>query len=93
MLFIRIYILFCLLICLIFEIKFYKAIRQYNRKYIHNIEVKKNREKTKFLKKFIYEHIKIWFLCFVPILNLLIFISILINGVKIQENSDCKEVL
>ena len=33
----------------------------------------------------LFEHIKIWFLCFVPILNLLMLISLLVNGINVKE--------
>jgi hypothetical protein len=85
MLFLKYYILFCLLVCLVFEVKLNKVIKQ------HTINIHMESDHRTIMKKKIlnniFEHIKIWFLCFVPILNLLMLISLLINGINVKDEN------
>ncbi len=82
----KIYIGFCLVTFLVVEIGMYEIQQQAKRKYEDKIKENKNKHKQSFLEK-LCVHIKMFIVCFVPIVNLGMFWAVLFNNVKVQEDA------
>lgn len=84
MIFLKIYIGFCLVTFLVVEMVMYEIQQQAKRKYADKISENRDKQKQNFLEK-LCGHIKTFIICFVPIMNILMFWAFLFNGVKVQE--------
>lgn len=62
----------------------YEIQQQAKRKYANKIRENQNKQKQSFLEK-LCVHIKMFITCFVPIVNIGMFLAVLFNGVKVQE--------
>ncbi len=82
----KIYIGFCLVTFLVVEISMYEIQQQAKRKYADKIKENNNKQKQSFLEK-LCVHIKMFIVCFVPIVNLGMFWVVLFNSVKVQEDA------
>lgn len=78
------YIGFCSVTFLIVEMGMYEIQQQAKRKYANKIRENQNKQKQSFLEK-LCVHIKMFITCFVPIVNIGMFLAVLFNGVKVQE--------
>lgn len=85
MILLKIYIGFCLITFLVVEMGMYEIQQQAKRKYADKISGNWNKQKQSFLEK-LCVHIKMFIICFVPIVNIGMFWAVLFNGVKIQED-------
>ncbi len=84
--FLNIYCVFCIIVFVLIELCIYEGIQKAKRKYADKI--KENRNKTKAnLIETLCVHIRIFITCFVPIINLGMFWSVLFNGIQVQENA------
>ena len=72
--FLNIYCVFCIIVFVLIELCIYEGIQKAKRKYADN------------LIETLCVHIRIFITCFVPIINLGMFWSVLFNGIQVQEN-------
>lgn len=86
MIFLKIYCMFCIVVFILMELCIYEGIQKAKRKYADKI--KANRDKTRANPlETLCVHIRILITCFVPIINLGMFWSVLFNGVQVQKNA------
>lgn len=84
--FLKIYCMFCIVVFILIELCIYEGIQKAKRKYADKI--KKNKSKARFNPlETLCVHIRIFIMCFIPIINLGIFWSVLFNGIQVQENA------
>lgn len=83
--FLKIYCVFCIVVFLLMEFCIYEGIQKVKRKYADKIKENKDKAKANPLET-LCVHIRAFVACFVPIVNLGIFWSVLFNGVQVQEN-------
>lgn len=83
--FLKIYCVFCIVVFLLMEICIYEGIQKVKRKYADKIKENKDKAKANPLET-LCVHIRVFIACFVPIVNLGMFWSVLFNGVQVQEN-------
>ena len=86
MIFLKIYCAFSLVTFLVVEIGMYEIQQRAKRRYADKIKSNMNKVKLKFIEK-ICVHIKMFIMCFVPIVNIGMFWAVLFNGVKVQEDA------
>ena len=81
--FLKIYLGFCLLTFLIVEIGLYEILQSAKRRYAN--EIKQNKQKYNFLEM-LFVHIRMFIVCFIPLVNLCIFYSLLFNNSAVQDS-------
>lgn len=82
MIFLKIYCGFCIITFILMELRIYEEIQKAKRKYADKI--KENKVKTNLLET-LCVHIRMFVMCFIPIINLGIFWSVLFNGIQVQK--------
>lgn len=88
MLFLKIYCVFCIIVFVLMELCIYEGIQKVKRKYTDKIKENKNKNKAKANPiETLCVHIRIFITCFVPIINLGMFWSVLFNGIQVKENA------
>lgn len=86
MLFLKIYCVFCIIVFVLMELCIYEGIQKAKRKYADKIKENKNKIKASPLE-ILCVHIRIFATCFVPIVNLGMFWSVLFHGIQVQDNA------
>lgn len=84
--FLKIYCVFCIIVFVLMELCIYEGIQKAKRKYADKIKENKNKTKASPLE-ILCVHIRIFVTCFVPIVNLGMFWSVLFHGIQIQDNA------
>lgn len=84
--FLKIYCVFCIIVFVLIELCIYEGIQKAKRKYADKMKANKNKTRAKPLET-LCVHIRILITCFVPIINLGMFWSVLFNGVQVQKNA------
>ena len=84
--FLKIYCVFCIAVFVLMEICIYEGILKAKRKYADRIKENRNKAKANPIE-ILCVHIRIFITCFVPIINLGMFWSVLFNGVQVQKNA------
>lgn len=84
--FLKIYCVFCIIVFVLMELCIYEGIQKAKRKYADKIKENKNKAKANLVET-LCVHIRIFITCFVPIINLGMFLSVLFNGIQVQENA------
>ena len=84
--FFKFYCVFCVLAFIFMELCIYESIQKVKRKYADQIKMNKDKARANPLET-LCVHIKIFITCFVPLINLGIFWSVLFNGIQVQENA------
>lgn len=86
MLLLKIYLGFCLLTFLVIKIGIYETIQNAKRKYAKEIEDNGQNAKSSFLET-LCVHIRMFIVCFIPLINLVLFWAILFNNSAVQNNA------
>lgn len=84
--FLKIYCVFCIIVFVLIELCTYEGIQKAKRKYADKIKANKDKTRSNPLET-LFVHIRILITCFVPIINLGMFWSVLFNGVQVQKNA------
>lgn len=84
--FFKIYCMFCIVVFILMELCIYEGIQNAKRKYADKIKKNKGKARSNPLET-LCVHIRIFITCFVPIINLGMFWSVLFNGIQVQENA------
>ncbi len=84
--FLKIYCVFCIIVFVLIELCIYEGIQKAKRKYADKITANKDKTRANPLET-LCVHIRILITCFVPIINLGMFWSVLFNGVQVQKNA------
>ena len=84
MIFLKIYCMFCIVVFILMELCIYEGIQKAKRKYADKIKANKDKTRANLLET-LCVHIRILITCFVPIINLGMFWSVLFNGVQVQK--------
>lgn len=84
--FLKIYCVFCIIVFVLMELCIYEEIQKAKRKYADKIKENRNKAKANPIEN-LCVHIRILITCFVPIINLGMFWSVLFNGVQVRKNA------
>lgn len=82
----KIYLIFCLLSFILIELCIYDGIHKIKIKYADKIRENRNKADRNIFG-FLYAHLKIFIFCFIPLINLCVFFSVLFEGVQVQEET------
>lgn len=86
MIFLKMYCGFCIITFILMELRICEEIQKAKRKYADKIKENRNKSKANLIET-LCVHIRIFITCFVPIINLGMFWSVLFNGIQVQENA------
>lgn len=86
MLFLKIYIGFSILTFLVFLMQTYIFTKQIKRKHLDIVQEFSKNNKSGILEK-LFEYIKILIICFIPIVNLCLFIVTLFKTEEVEERT------
>lgn len=84
MMFLNIYIAFSLLTFVLILMQSYMVVKKIKREHPDDVDKLKKKSKKGFLET-IFSYIKIFIICFVPIMNIFVFCAILFKEKEVEE--------